>query len=96
MVMNKLGSFVEKGRVVFIGLHNKTVTFSEARRDPKVQGYASDQKPRVSSCMVQNESEHAGCCRPYQVERWEMRAETGSILNSRVKKEERVECLIKD
>src|ERR1051326_1362961 len=51
-VMHELRAFIEISRVVFVTLDDEVIAFSDAKADAKILDYATDEKRRVQSGLV--------------------------------------------
>src|SRR5687767_15651594 len=60
MIMNKLASLIEKGRVVFVALDNKPFAVGETRALAEVKRNSADQIAWVQSVMLENPGQQ-GC-----------------------------------
>ena len=56
--MNKLGTLVKKGRIVFICLNHKIITLGKTRGKIKIFCYTTYQKSRLQARCFQNPRQH--------------------------------------
>ena len=60
-VVNKFGSLVEEGRVVFIGLDHEEIGLTQSSRLAEIPRHAANQKTGGHPAVFQNPCQHAGC-----------------------------------